>query len=240
MAHQSEVIKIDGQGDTDSLSAWWWLWLPFAGVIGILAAEYLFPVNARTWVVSERGFVEFLHVIIPLVSTILALRLLLMPQQRRHRGLWVWLALAALGSFYITGEEASWGQHYLQWTTPESWQAINDQGETNLHNTSSWFDQKPRMLLELGIIIGGIVVPLVALKRPSIRRTQLGIILPPLLCLPSAALAELTRLSERVLDIVQPNTQLFSRASEVQETYFYVFILLYLIVLGRRLRAVRA
>lgn len=236
MAHRTEVMKISGHGDADSLSAWWWLWLPLAGVIGILAVEYLFPVHARGWIVSERGLVESLHVVIPLASTILALRLLLMPQHRRYRWLWIWLALATLGSFYIAGEEASWGQHYLRWATPESWQAVNDQGETNLHNTSSWFDQKPRILLELGIVIGGIVIPLAALKRPAIRRVRFGIILPPMLCLPSAVLAELTRLSERVLGVVQPGTQLFTRASEVQETYFYVFILLYLIVLGRRLR----
>ena len=237
MAHRTDIMKISGYGNADSLSAWWWLWLPLAGAIGILAVEYLFPANARGWIVSERGLVEFLHIVIPLASTILALRLLLRPQHRRYRWLWIWLVLASLGSFYVAGEEASWGQHYLRWATPESWQAVNDQGETNLHNTSSWFDQKPRMLLELGIVIGGIVIPLAALKWPAIRRVRFGIILPPMLCLPSTVLAELTRLSERVLDVVQPGTQLFTRASEVQETYFYVFILLYLIVLGRRLRA---
>src|SRR3546814_4167282 len=54
----------------------------------------------------------------------------------------------------MAGEEASWGQHYAGWLTPDNWQALNDQGETNLHNTSSWLDQKPRTLLEIGVIVG--------------------------------------------------------------------------------------
>ena len=54
----------------------------------------------------------------------------------------------------------SWGQHFLGWESSEFWQDINDQSETNLHNTSSWLDQKPRLILEIGVMVGGIVIPL--------------------------------------------------------------------------------
>src|SRR3546814_19755347 len=89
----------------------------------------------------------------------------------------------------MAGEEASWGRHYAGWLTPEGWQAINDQGETNLHDTSSWLDQKPRTLLEIGVIVGGIIVPLLALRRTAIREGRFALLLPPPVCLSVAVLA---------------------------------------------------
>lgn len=222
--------------DSAAMSRFWWLWLPVAVVLALFAWPQAFPASYRVWIGGERGALELLHVLIPLASLVLAGRMLFLAQVRRQPLLWAWLALAALGSLYIAGEEASWGQHYLGWATPEGWQGLNDQNETNLHNTSSWLDQKPRTLLELGVIIGGIVIPLAALRWPAIRRARLAIILPPFLCLPSAVIAEAVRMSGRALSVLAPGTTLFERASEVQELYFYLFILLYLIMLRRRLR----
>ena len=47
------------------------------------------------------------------------------------------------------------------------------------------------------------------------------------------------RSGRRALDAFAGGVQLYYRASEVQETYFYLFILLYLIALRRRLLAAR-
>src|SRR3546814_16819658 len=96
-----------------------------------------------------------------------------------------------LGSVYMAGEEASWGQHYAGWLTPEGWQAINDQGETNLHNTSSWLDQKPRTLLAIGVLVAGIIVPLPVRRRPANREGRFALLLPPLVGLPVSLLAAL-------------------------------------------------
>jgi hypothetical protein len=221
--------------DDAAMHRFWWLWLPVAVLLALFAWPQAFPASYGAWIGGERGALELLHVLIPLASLALAGRMLVLARVRRQPLLWAWLAMAALGSLYIAGEEASWGQHYLGWGTPEGWQALNDQNETNLHNTSSWLDQKPRTLLELGVIVGGIVIPLAALRWPAIRRTRLAIILPPFLCLPSAVIAEAVRMSERALSVLAPGTTLFERASEVQELYFYLFILLYMIVLRQRL-----
>ncbi len=221
--------------DRVAMSRFWWLWLPVAALLALILWPQAFPASYRAWVGGERGALELLHVLIPLASLGLAGRMLVLARVRHQPLLWTWLALAALGSLYIAGEEASWGQHYLGWETPEGWQGLNDQNETNLHNTSSWLDQKPRALLELGVIVGGIAIPLAALRWPAIRRARLAIILPPFLCLPSAVIAEAVRMSERALSALAPGTMLFERASEVQEFYFYLFILLYLIALRRRL-----
>jgi hypothetical protein len=219
------------------MASFWWLWLPLGSAGLLLGWAQLFPAGYDTWIGGELGALELLHVVIPLASLVLALRMLALPEVHRHRLLWLWLGLAALGSLYIAGEEASWGQHYFGWLTPEAWQAVNDQAETNLHNTSSWLDQKPRSLLELGVIFGGIVIPLAALRWPGIRRNRFAIVLPPLVCLPSAVVAEFARMSERALDAFAQGAVLFTRASEVQELYFYLFILLYLIALRQSLRS---
>lgn len=220
----------------DSLPPWLWLWLPAALVVVLLAVPYVFPADVANWVYSERGILEFTHVVVPLASAVLAVMILRMPEVRRYRYLPLWLILAAVGSFYVGGEEASWGQHYLNWSTPDAWQAVNDQGETNLHNTSDWFDQKPRLLLEIGVVVGGILVPIAAWRRPEIWHSRLAIILPSKVCFPAALLAEVTRLVERFLQLVGADFRLFTRGSEVQETYFYLFILIYLLLLRLRLR----
>lgn len=226
------------QSGTDNLPPWVWLWLPLVLAVVLLILAHTAPVFYEVWLGSEeRGLLEFSHVVIPMAGFFLAVRMLFMPQVRSHQWISIWVLLAGLGCLYIGGEEASWGQHYLQWNTPEYWQALNDQEETNLHNVSSWFDQKPRALLELGVVIGGILIPLAALKRPEIRQWRFAIILPPLTALPTAILAEFSKTSERVLSWIDYDGILFSRASEVQETYFYYFILLNLIILRRRLLA---
>ena len=222
--------------DPDRLPRIWWLWLPLAVALALLLLGQFAPRFYTHWIGSEdRGLLELSHVVVPLASMLLALRILFMPQLREARALYGLVALIAIACLYIAGEEASWGQHYLGWATPEGWQAVNDQGETNLHNISSWLDQKPRALLEAAIVIGGILVPLVALWKPQLRQGRFALVLPPLACLPVALLAEVSKLTDRLADVLGPAAHLFRRASEVQELYFYLFILLYLIVLRRRL-----
>ncbi len=226
----------EGPADPDRLPRIWWLWLPLAVALALLLLGQYAPRFYDHWIGSEdRGMLELSHVVVPLASMLLAIRILFMPQLREIRALYGLVALIAIACLYIAGEEASWGQHYLGWATPEGWQAVNDQGETNLHNISSWFDQKPRALLEAAIVIGGILVPLFALWKPQLRQGRFALVLPPLACLPVALLAEVSKLTDRLADFLGPAAHLFRRASEVQELYFYLFILLYLIILRRRL-----
>jgi hypothetical protein len=237
MAEHAHPARVGAIPNAEHMSAVWWLVLPIVGALVLILWSKIAPQSYTGWMGGELGVLEGLQVVVPVASALLALRLLRTTLRRRHIPLSLWLGAAALGSVFIAGEEASWGQHYLQWTTPEQWQAINDQGETNLHNTSSWLDQKPRTLLEAGIVLGGILIPLAALRWPGIRRSRLAVILPPAICLPSAVLAEVAKAWERVRGVLDAQPFLFHRPSEIQETYFYVFILLYLIVLGRRLYA---
>lgn len=148
----------------------------------------------------------------------------------------VWIAMLTLGCVYFAGEELSWGQHVFGWGTPEYFAKVNDQQETNIHNISSWFDQKPRLLLELWVLIGGVIYPLVwcRLRSPSRRQSWFW---PTLVCVPSAALAILVRLPERLKSWLELSTlPLEIRYSESQEYYFALFLAVYLASAWARLR----
>ncbi len=126
---------------------------------------------------------------------------------------------------YFAGEEVSWGQHWLGWETPPAIAAVNDQQETNLHNTSSWLDQKPRLALELWVF----ACAFVCFWRP---RSSLG---PIKTFWPSrplwlvSALAIAIRLPERLADaglLLHPIQEQL-RWAELQEWFFAQFMLLY-------------
>lgn len=223
------------------LPVWAWLWLPIAFLVielGFRIANE--PLYRRLWQ-SELGPVETGTVLVLLPG--IAAGLLALRHSGRLPALWLrgWLALIILGSFYFGGEEASWGQHWLGWETPEQIGRLNDQGETNLHNTSAWLDQKPRLLLELGVLTGGLLYPLFLwLRRQARPRDPGGLhfwLWPTQQLLPTAILAIGIGLPQRLekwfgwpvpwpLDI---------RASETQEFYFAVFLALYLWSFQKRL-----
>ncbi|WP_053005510.1 hypothetical protein [Kiloniella spongiae] len=222
----------------DDLPKWLWLWLPIIIAASLLVTGLLLSEETYShWIGNERtGILETSHAIIPAISFILALRIILHPNVPTFSFLWFWVLLAALGSFYMSGEEASWGQHWFQWDTSAEWSQINDQGETNFHNTSSWLDQKPRTVLEIGIILGGIILPLVLRNKPHLRNHPYAIIVPTLVLLPTAIIAETTRMTERLFAALDVPFRFFQRTSEVQELFFALFVLYYLIIILKRVK----
>lgn len=224
----------------ERLPALLYLWLPLAVALVLSLVAQLAPAFYESYFEGELGVVESAQVLVLLACIWVALGILALVEVRRDRLVLVWVLLGLLGSVYIAGEEASWGQHYVGWLTPEGWQAVNDQGETNLHNTSSWLDQKPRTLLEIGVIVGGIIIPLLALWRPAIRTGRYALFLPPLACLPVAVVGEFAKNWERLKSHGLWEVTPFNRASEVHELYIYLFILLYLVVFRQRVLARRA
>ncbi len=221
----------------DNLPKWLWLWTPVILILVLLITGVSLPGEVYDrWIGNERsGILETSHAIIPAISFLICLRILVHKNLKIFSGFWFWILIAALGSFYMSGEEASWGQHWFQWGTSSEWAAINDQGETNLHNTSSWLDQKPRTILEIGIIFGGIILPLFLHYRPEYRSKSITFIIPTLVLLPTAIIGEIARMIERTLGALNASFRLFQRASEVQELFFALFILFYLIIFLQRL-----
>lgn len=213
--------------------------LPLAVFLFMLIGDKPFPDFLPRMTGQERGFAEMTQEICLLIACVLGARILFDIRLALPGWLKIWVILVTLGALYALLEEMSYGQHYLNWDTPEYWKAINRQEETNLHNINSWFNQKPRTLLEIGVLFGGIVAPLLMRFRPQrIARLpeKLRISLPDPLLLTTALLAILPRMHERIVPVFDPDGHLFYRTSEVQELYFYYFMLLYLLYLHRRLR----
>ncbi|MFK7840299.1 MAG: hypothetical protein AB8B83_08225 [Bdellovibrionales bacterium] len=210
-----------------------WLIIPVFIFIAQIAIELLVPKDILPTLHSEGGPHETLQFIFIAVAFIMAI-LILIRIKKSNMWLSLWVAIAALASFYVAGEEVSWGQHFFDWGTPEFWQGLNDQGETNLHNTSSWLDQKPRLILLMGTIVGGLIIPTLAKFRPSALPQKFAIIYPPAILSVTAGFALTVKIIDKIQDMFDNN--LFTRAAEIEELYLYYFVLLYLLGLMQRVK----
>jgi hypothetical protein len=84
---------------------------------------------------------------------------------RRSR---VFLALAALATFFFCGEELSWGQRILGFETPDALREVNQQGEFNVHNVGRLQPLKYSMLVAtVGLV--GVALPWLRLVAPARR-----------------------------------------------------------------------
>lgn len=141
-------------------------------LVGFSAAAFFFPEIAEVLLVKDfpggAGAVEQFTELFLFLGLLLATPVLIKHWKRISDPVMVfWFAGWLLATFYFLGEEVSWGQWWFGWDTPEAWAEFNRQGETNLHNVSSWFSEKPRLLIELFIYGGGCLIPL---AFPKLRR----------------------------------------------------------------------
>lgn len=209
------------------------VWLPLLLLAAQLLIENMTTGALHDRMLTENGPVETLQFLLLLPAFLVALWLLLDLKFKPPVFLSLWALLAALGCFYVGGEEVSWGQHFLNWDTPAYWAALNDQEETNLHNTSAWFDQKPRLLLEIGVIVGGLLLPLYRRFSKQGLPRWLVQIAPPDRFFVIALIVLVVKLADKFGGATE--IYIFGRASEVIEFYLYYFILLYLVDLQQTL-----
>ena len=94
------------------------------------------------WV--ETGFVETFQVVFILSALLLSIYLISKFKNNTER---TFLCLISICLFYYFGEEISWGQHYLQFQSPDFFIKTNNQKEFNLHNISNLLDQLPRSVV---------------------------------------------------------------------------------------------
>lgn len=215
------------------LPQWLWLYfppamLPVLSLIYFIAPDTFAAIMAKD---QQTGWALVEHAtIIILVPGIYAGLSLLARHHQVLPGLWIKLYLLAwtLACIYFAGEEASWGQWLFQWQSPEWFIENNEQQETNLHNLSSWLNQKPRALVELWIAIAGLIVPLYY----QIRKKQLVTsnwrywFYPSQLCLTAGLCFLLVRSGKWIdIDFVQD----FTASGELREYYVAVFLSIYLL-----------
>jgi hypothetical protein len=182
---------------------------------------------------SESGFIENQTVVFLVLAIGVCIASLLRAKRLELSGfLNAWLFLLIMGATYFALEEISYGQHMFGWSTAETWKQLNDQDETNLHNVTALFDQVPRALLSLGILIGGVILPLyrhfrgIKLDESSRFYWQW----PTLDCVTIGLMVILIRPVLTVFETDAINT------GETKENLIALFILLYCVSIHSRLR----
>ena len=216
------------------LPRWLRLWFPPLLVLIIVPAKLFCPDFYQNWINGEQGLIELATPLAAIIGAVFGALLVKRLLPSRDWLVIGWAATVMLACVYFAGEEVSWGQQLFHWSTPAAIDQLNDQHETNLHNMSSWFDQKPRALLELWVVIGGIWIPVREWLRGS-RYAPRGWwfwFWPTLDGLPTAVMAELIRAPQRYKQLLGIKQLPFEiRWSEPQEYYFALFLALYLISL---------
>ncbi|MCC7413476.1 MAG: hypothetical protein IT495_17805 [Gammaproteobacteria bacterium] len=216
---------------------WAWLWLPLGFMAVLLGVRIASAPLYRKLFDGELGIIELATPAVLVVGIIHGIHTLRRARLLPARWLAAWMACVVLGCVYFAGEELSWGQQLFGWATPEAVRALNDQNETNLHNMTSWLDQKPRLLLELWVLVGGVLLPLLRRRARWPDDDWRSWFWPAPLCFPAAALAILIRMPDHLKDLLHLGPlPLELRWSEPQELYFGVFLALYLAAVHARLR----
>ncbi len=210
--------------------------LPLATAVILSALAYISPSFYGAYMSPETGVVETVQIVLLVLTAGLAARLLSRRAVAKAHWFRIWSLLIVVGAIYVAGEEASWGQHYLGWSTPDTWQAVNDQNETNLHNTSSWFDQKPRVILEIAVLFGALLLPLARHTRLYPRHPKIAYLVPTVRCVPAAAMVLAARVDDWVADFFTSQPAIFYRPAEVEELFIYNVLVIYTMDLLRRVK----
>ncbi len=182
--------------------AWTGFWFP---AVGLLALGLVFVVH-RSWfylLQQEDQPVEWTQFGLCLFSSLVlgpaAVRLWL----RGHRGQAAVLALTALGSLVLAGEEISWGQRVIGLSTPEELAEINHQAEMNVHNINVGVPSEALFkLFAFGMGAAGAAAAWFT-RRPlgALHRTRWWLIAPPLLAVPGFLGMALYRMTILVLPL---------------------------------------
>ena len=225
------------------LSLWIWAVFPPLMLLLLIAAHFvapeMIPVFTRRDDTPQGGHIvehgTFVVLIPGIIAGFAAYRARkLLPDWR----LGWWILMWTLACCYFAGEEVSYGQHVFGWETPEAYKALNKQQELNLHNSSSWLNQKPRILVELWVMIAGLVVPLWrgltgAKEDPS---SFWYWIWPTIIAVPSAALFMVFRVPKWINEATGRHMADWLSESEVREYYIATFLAIYLLSFWYRLR----
>ena len=92
------------------------------------------------------------------------------------------------------------------------------------------FERTPRALLEIGVIAGGLLIPLLCAYAPRFRQSRMALFLPAAALVPAALFAVFFKGAGTLAMAARP--------SEAAEFYLYFFMVAYLIVFERRIREI--
>ena len=215
-----------------------WLALPISFFVGIISLEILWTTNTLNYFYDESGPAELIQFVMLLICLCILIRILTYRLKHNYNWLKYFLGFCFVCCFYIAAEEISWGQSFLEWKTNDWWRNINNQEETNLHNTSRWLNQIPRYGLMAAIAIGGLVLPFLHLLGKNISPQKYDIIRPPNVLSVTAVMLLVLALGNKISKVII-DEKLFIRSSEIEELFIYLFIMIYLILLKHSMQNIR-
>ena len=227
-----------------NIPAWWWAGLPLAMLLLTVAAFFASPDYLQMLIRKDTGpdgggIAEHATVLVLLPGILAGAAVLLHYRTQLPHWLTGWVLAWTLACIYFAGEEASWGQHYLHWGTPDLLQAVNDQQETNLHNIGTWFDQKPRTLVELWVLVAGLILPLwwaIRGRAPLGRKAWREWFWPTSIGMLSAAIFLGTHILGTAGKITGLPALHSLGSNELREFYIAMFLSSYLLSIWYRLR----
>lgn len=223
--------------------------LPVLSLVLCLAVALVDPQFYRTRIRRhEVGLLEHGTVLCLVPAVVMGAMAFRRRRELPAKWLGAWLMLLTLGALYYAGEECSWGQNYFGWLTPEGWARINDQNETNLHNTSSLFDHAPRAALSIaaGVCIAAPIVLSRRRRAWDARTNARAWFFPSAAVVPAAALVLLVGLPQTIYGKYDKTNEaaswfaemfLAGRHSELKEYFLAMFILMYVWSFATRLRS---
>jgi len=212
-----------------------WLWcipLPLLIHLGAWQLDYQGEFFAK-WIESESGLIENTTALLLIPASIFAFGVALRLSGRLGPVYLIWFSGMALVCLGFAGEEISWGQHWIGWSSPEYFAENNRQGETNFHNLNIHFGRVVKSILTLAIIIGGLILPFrgsrfISVEEQTPMQRFLGLVSPTRVCVPAAAFVLGVRLMERLKTWFDLEWGFIAvNLKESQELYIALFLLIY-------------
>lgn len=190
---------------------------------------------------NENGIIEYLQIFLLLASIFLLILFVKEKFVRINFLEKLLIILYLLGLNYYFFEEISWGQHFFGWESSAFFLKINHQGETNLHNVSSIFNELPRNMLFVWCSLTFLWIDKISFKRNFIRVFLfpnknlkyisfliLFFFIPDFLIdklnfvIESLIIQDNQKIIQTILNLISFN---FIRLSELEELLFNIYIL---------------
>ena len=138
-----------------------WIYISLLAFASVVIIFQIYNPTALLKVVHEDGITENLTVELYLGSSLIFFYLL--KKQKFHN---IWYLGLGLLSFFMAGEELSWGQRIFHLSTPKYLETINYQQEINLHNIKMLHARAVGLLIILAIYF---IVPITNKLVPKLN-----------------------------------------------------------------------
>lgn len=202
--------------------------IPFViALTGVITA--LIGKDTYKWFTQEDGFAETMQVVFYTLSFVLSLIIARRQWQAGDKVIALLYSGLGLALFFLIGEELNWGQRILGWGTPESFAAINKQGETNLHNINGVGYAFKWIQLLVGAY--GTILPLVVFRwtAPARFREMIPKLVPHYTLIPYFLLLFVWRIYRNLLEAPEKYYFAIAEYNEVMELTLAMGIFLFMV-----------